>query len=273
MPPGAGRCRGWCAAASSSSRPPRNGCGSSARTESGSRRRWSITNRLYEPTLLPAFGDRELEAITPEEIELWRRGVQEPLGPEQEQVVDSAPRDLPPRVDRPERAGLPDRHHPPRTLGACLCRHEGSSCAVAAADLVSPIALLTAPVGAREVWARTVRRPSHHFGPRVATTAARLAIACVAKHERGAARGGDLLVAGALAGASMCSAYECDRRPRAQLRFRGAAFVRSGYSPSWGSLSSRLRHGAMRSARYSASRPTPDSNPDLKVCIQCRPRK
>jgi hypothetical protein len=30
---------------------------------------------------------------------------------------------------------------------------------------------------------------------------------------------------------------------------------------------------AMCSARYSASRPTPDKRPDLNVCIQCRPRK
>ena len=30
---------------------------------------------------------------------------------------------------------------------------------------------------------------------------------------------------------------------------------------------------AMCSARYSASFPTPDSRPDLIVCIQCRPRK
>ena len=62
-------------AGSSSLRRPRSGCVSSERTASGSRRRLSTTSRRCVRICCPAFGDRELESITPEEIELWRRGL------------------------------------------------------------------------------------------------------------------------------------------------------------------------------------------------------
>ena len=49
--------------------------------------------------LLPAFGDRQLESITVDEIEAWRPPSTRPFESHQEQAADSASRDLPAGAD------------------------------------------------------------------------------------------------------------------------------------------------------------------------------
>ncbi len=59
--------------------------------------------------LMPAFGERPLESVTPEKIEPWRRSFTGLSGPEQEQAADPDARHLPPSADRLGATGQPPR--------------------------------------------------------------------------------------------------------------------------------------------------------------------